>query len=135
MQSIGVHFELVAKDDEDFGAARADTSYAAYERELRENTYRSKEFMRRAEPGSVLNRGQPAGSIGASQRIRDLIYSGFGIERRHSIQSLRWTSVRASPKDSPWQMTPDPAPVPCKLFSNALTIQKTSRAITSFPSS
>jgi prophage antirepressor-like protein len=63
MQSIAVHFERMATDDEDFGAARADTDYADYERELRENVYRSREFMRRARPGSVFNRGpKPVGS-------------------------------------------------------------------------
>jgi prophage antirepressor-like protein len=40
MQSIGVHFERMATDDADFGEARADTNYADYERELRENVYR-----------------------------------------------------------------------------------------------
>jgi prophage antirepressor-like protein len=57
MQSIGVHFERMATDDADFGEARADTNYADYERELRENVYRSREFIRRAQPGSVFNRG------------------------------------------------------------------------------
>jgi prophage antirepressor-like protein len=61
MQAIGVHYERMATDDPDFGAARADTNYADYERELRENVYRSREFMRRAQPGSVFNRGsEPA---------------------------------------------------------------------------
>jgi prophage antirepressor-like protein len=55
MQSIGVHFERMATDDEDFGAARADTNYADYERELRENVYRSREFIRRTQPGSFFN--------------------------------------------------------------------------------
>ena len=55
MQSIGVHFERMATDDEDFGAARADTNYADYERELRENVYRSREFIRHTQPGSFFN--------------------------------------------------------------------------------
>ena len=55
MQSIGVHFERMATDDEDFGADRADTNYADYERELRANVHRSMEFIRRAQPGSVFN--------------------------------------------------------------------------------
>ena len=55
MQSIGVHFERMATDDADFGAARADTNYADYERELRENVYRSREFIRRTQPGSLFN--------------------------------------------------------------------------------
>jgi prophage antirepressor-like protein len=56
MQSIGVHFERMATDDQDFGAARAETNYADYERELRKNIHRSREFIRRAQPGSVSNR-------------------------------------------------------------------------------
>ena len=57
MQSIGVHYERMVTDDPDFGAARADTNFADYHRELRENVYRSIEFIRRAQPGSVFNRG------------------------------------------------------------------------------
>ena len=57
MQSIGVHYERMATDDPEFGAARADTNFADYHRELRENVHRSREFMRRAQPGSVFNRG------------------------------------------------------------------------------
>ena len=57
MQSIGVHYERMVTDDPDFGAARADTNFADYHRELRANVHRSIEFMRRAQPGSVFNRG------------------------------------------------------------------------------
>ena len=57
MQSIGVHFERMVTDDPDFGAARADTNFADYHRELRANVHRSMEFIRRAQPGSVFNRG------------------------------------------------------------------------------
>jgi hypothetical protein len=57
IQSIGVHYERMVTDDPDFGAPRADTNFADYYRELRENVYRSREFMRRAQPGSVFNRG------------------------------------------------------------------------------
>ena len=57
MQSIGVHYERMATDDPEFGAARADSNFADYHRELRENVHRSREFMRRAQPGSVFNRG------------------------------------------------------------------------------
>src|ERR1700722_11527874 len=57
MQSIGVHYERMATDDPEFGAARADSNFADYHRELRENVHRSREFMRRAQPGSVFNCG------------------------------------------------------------------------------
>jgi prophage antirepressor-like protein len=57
MQSIGVHYERMATDDPEFGAVRADSNFADYHRELRENVHRSREFMRRAQPGSVFNRG------------------------------------------------------------------------------
>jgi hypothetical protein len=57
MQSIGVHYERMVTDDPDFGAARADTNFADYHRELRANVHRSIEFIRRAQPGSVFNRG------------------------------------------------------------------------------
>jgi prophage antirepressor-like protein len=56
MQSIGVHYERMVTDDPDFGAARADTNFADYHRELRANVHRSIEFIRRAQPGSVFNR-------------------------------------------------------------------------------
>ena len=57
MQSIGVHYERMVTDDPEFGAARADTNFADYHRELRANVHRSIEFIRRAQPGSVFNRG------------------------------------------------------------------------------
>jgi len=57
MQSIGVHYERMVTDDPDFGAARADTNFVDYHRELRANVHRSIEFIRRAQPGSVFNRG------------------------------------------------------------------------------
>ena len=57
MQSIGVHFERMVTDDPEFGAARANTNFADYHQELRANVHRSIEFMRRARPGSVFNRG------------------------------------------------------------------------------
>ena len=57
MQSVGVHFERMVTDDPEFGAARADTNFSDYHRELRANVHRSIEFMRRARPGSVFNRG------------------------------------------------------------------------------
>ena len=57
MQSIGVHFARMATDDEDFGEGRAETNYADYERELRANVYRSREFIRRTQPGSIFNNG------------------------------------------------------------------------------
>jgi prophage antirepressor-like protein len=41
MQSIGVHYERMVTDDPDFGAARADTNFADYHRELRANVHRS----------------------------------------------------------------------------------------------
>jgi len=59
MQSIGVRYERMVTDDPDFGAARADTNFADYHRELRANVHRSIEFIRRARPGSVFNRGRP----------------------------------------------------------------------------
>jgi prophage antirepressor-like protein len=57
MQSIGVHFERMVTDDPKFGAVRANTNFADYHHELRANVHRSIEFMRRARPGSVFNRG------------------------------------------------------------------------------
>ena len=41
MRRVGVHFEQMT-DDPEFGAARADTNFADYHRELRENVHRSR---------------------------------------------------------------------------------------------
>jgi hypothetical protein len=57
MQSIGVHFERMVTDDPEFGAGRANANFGDYHHGLRANVHRSIEFIRRAQPSSVFNRG------------------------------------------------------------------------------
>ena len=56
MQAIGVHYARMATDDPEFGAARTEANLADYDREIRANVHRSKEFIRRTQPGSFFNR-------------------------------------------------------------------------------
>jgi hypothetical protein len=80
MQSIGVHYERMATDDPEFGAARADSNFADYHRELRENVHRSREFMRRAQPGSVFNRGPKPVEPRSRQNLAPSPEVGAGID-------------------------------------------------------
>jgi hypothetical protein len=56
MQALGPGYARMATDDPEHGAERAGAYWADYDREIRANVHRSREFIRRAQPGSFFNR-------------------------------------------------------------------------------
>jgi hypothetical protein len=87
---------LTLNVDPDFGAARADTNFADYHRELRANVHRSNEFIRRAQPGSVFSRG-PKPVESSSQQILALASEPRSPSACRLYPALKRTSAGETP--------------------------------------